>query len=119
MSVQKTMQKTKQDWCGKMASITIHTCGNEICGYYQEPYNDYPERGMNECMGCNEYFCDECSNDHAFECWLDHSKLIMKKTKCDWCDKASKEEDINRCGLCEENYCEDCGKEHANECFFG
>ena len=49
-----------------MGSITIHLCGN--CEYYQEPHNDYPERGICECMNCTDWFCDECQSDHAVGC---------------------------------------------------
>lgn len=100
-----------------MASITIHTCGEESCGYYQEPYNDYPERGMNQCMGCSEYFCDECTKDHAVDCMTEHYKNV--ETKCDWCENTHETDDIFKCGLCEESFCYDCGVEHANECYFG
>ena len=51
-----------------MGSKTIHTCGE--CEYYQEPFNDYPDRGMRECIVCNDWFCDECQADHAlYECY--------------------------------------------------
>lgn len=49
-----------------MTKQTIHIC--EDCEYYQEPFNDYPDRGMNECMSCNDWFCDECQKDHSVLC---------------------------------------------------
>jgi hypothetical protein len=48
-----------------MARKTIHVCEN--CEYYQEPHDDYPERCMFECHVCNEYFCDDCHEEHAMQ----------------------------------------------------
>jgi|AJXC01.1.fsa_nt_gi hypothetical protein len=48
-----------------MASKTIHLC--DVCEYYQEPFNDYPDRSMFECNVCNNWYCDECHIEHATE----------------------------------------------------
>ncbi len=49
-----------------LTTITLHTCS--WCEYYQEPFDDYPERGMKECNCCHEWFCDECQKEHADQC---------------------------------------------------
>lgn len=51
-----------------MGTITIHTCTE--CEYYQDPQDDYAERGIVECIICEEWVCDECQQEHAeWECY--------------------------------------------------
>jgi hypothetical protein len=93
-----------------MTSVTIHTCSD--CEYYQEPFNDYPERGIYECLNCHEYFCDKCQKSHANTCCFEKSQELEKK--CEWCEN----ETSQKC-KCDEFLCDDCKKEHTVECCFG
>jgi hypothetical protein len=66
-----------------MPTKTIHICTE--CDYYQEPFNDYPDRGICECMNCEEWVCDEHQRTHALSCMMDKSKSDLIDYACECC----------------------------------